>query len=73
MILAAAITCFLLGSLWTAWVMQRSINRQSIFPARPQKAKVYRPTSYELEKEQKAQVERVKRLKERDQSKWLST
>lgn len=63
---------FILSGLWTAWIMQRCINRQSVFPSfRTSKAKVITPTSLdrELKNKENLNQSRLKRIKEN--TNWL--
>lgn len=44
---------WLVGSVSTAWVMQRAINRQTVIPAPYRKATVFTPTDKDIERKNK--------------------
>lgn len=61
----------IMGSLWTAWVMQRSINRQNVIPVKRARAKVFTPTEEDHIQKNKDQVKRIKNQKhKRVENEW---
>lgn len=65
----------ILGGVWTGWVMQRSLNRQTVIPTgTPKPAKIYTPTEYDRERKSKDMVKRVKKTRMQEAEKaWRET
>ncbi len=62
----------ILGSVGTAWIVQRSLNRQSLFPTlRVKKATVYTPTDADRAGKNRDMVKRAKMAKRaRTEKEW---